>query len=749
MKQIYNSNGDIEKVVAFAKKVARDNNHEYYTIEHLLYSMLHEKSFNTLLSRVGVQVEKMADEIENRFPQMPFLNVHSDDIKKTHSLERVFNRAFTQCIFSGRQHINIVDLFFSISNEQHSYAAYLLEKWGATKEAIAEAWTKGKKERHNERAENALEEYCLNLNGLAESGKIDPVIGRDTELAEMSQILARRNKCNVLLVGDPGVGKTAIAEGLALNIVNGDVPEFLKTWCVYSLNIGQLLAGTKYRGEFEERLQEILAAAEEQGNVILFIDEAHQMRGAGSGSNSSVDLANMLKPALARGALKCIASTTWEEYTSDFEKDRALMRRFNRLSVDEPSLPIAKQIMAGLKEAYETFHSITITDAAIEAAVDLSHRYQSDKKLPDKAIDLIDSAGALVRSKDSEERVIDVKQIKSELSRITGIPEENLGQEEKKNRLPDITNEVKELVYGQDTAVEQVLDRVYVSHAGLKADDKPVGSFLFLGPTGTGKTELAKQLSEKLSMQLLRFDMSEYQERHALSKLIGAPPGYVGYEDANLAGGLLISAVNKNPHCIILLDEIEKAHPDISQVLLQIMDNGFITGSNGKRADCRQAILIMTSNLGAQESERNVIGFGNQKREGADDDAVKEFFRPEFRNRLDAIVKFNSLTKENIRRVADKFIHSLNQQLALQSVSLVLTDDVWEFLCDKGYDRAMGARPMSKLIHEKIKVPLAKKLLFDNFEKPATIVCNLNNNQEVEFNCEQNTADSGLCEIAQ
>lgn len=729
----YNSNGDIEKVVKHARMFATQNHHQYFTVEHLLYSMLHEKNFATKLEKIGIDIGQMTKEVQeyvlNNTPVSP-----AAEPKKTHGLERVFNRAFTQVIFSGRNNMTIMDLYFSISNEAHSHAAYFLKKYGVEKEMFADGKSpqsdnKNALQQTTSYAERTLTEYCSNLNELAENGKIDPVIGRESELAEVAQVLARKTKCNVLLVGDSGVGKTAIAEGLAVNIVNNDVPKFLKDNVIYSLNIGQLLAGTKYRGEFEERLQEIMAAAKELGNVILFIDEAHQMHGAGGGSNSAVDLSNMMKPALARGDFKVIANTTWEEYTKHFEKDRALMRRFNRVVIGEPSRDTTIEILRGLKGIYEQFHTVKITDEAIIEAVDLSTRYQADKRLPDKAIDLIDSACALRRTKTRGSRTIDVAQIRRELSRITGIPESQLGAETKKTLLPDIADNVKAKVYNQDSAVDAVLDRVWVSQAGLKADNRPVGSFLFLGPTGTGKTELAKQLSDKLTMKLLRFDMSEYQEKHSIARLIGAPPGYVGYEDSNLAGGLLISEVSKQPHCIILFDEIEKAHPDVAQVLLQVMDEGFITGSNGKRADCRQSILIMTSNLGASDSEKFNIGFGGGQKSDAVDQAVKDFFRPEFRNRVDAIVTFNKLDTTTIRQIAEKFIADLNVQLAHQSSNVVVSEAAYEWLVENGYNPSMGARPMARCIHENIKVPLAKKLLFDKSADHASIIVDVVDNK--------------------
>ena len=729
-----NSQGDLDKVVKYAKQFATDNNHQYFTVEHLLVSMLHERSFSSILQTLGVDVDNLLAEVEQYIAEnVPQSDDDGAEPKKTQTLERVFNRAFTQVILLGRQNIHITDLYLSISKETHSHAAYFLKKYGVEPEQIVELYKKSASKKTTNYAAQALEEYCTNLNEQAASGKIDPVIGRELEIADMTQILARKSKCNVLLVGDAGVGKTAIAEGLALNIVQGNVPKFLKNHEVYSLNIGSLLAGTKYRGDFEERIQEILSAAAELGNVILFIDEAHQMRGAGGGSNSAVDLSNMLKPALARGEFKVIASTTWEEYTQHFEKDRALMRRFNRVTVGEPTIEIAKQILSGIKPLYETFHNVKITNAAISEAVELSARYQADKKLPDKAIDLIDSAAALRRTKARGSRTIDVAQIRRELSRITGIPEAQMGAENTQKIMPNIGAEIKAVVYNQDAAVDKVLDRVWVSQAGLKSDNKPVGSFLFLGPTGTGKTELAKQLADRLSMKLLRFDMSEYQEKHSISRLIGAPPGYVGYEDANLAGGLLISEIAKNPHSIILFDEIEKAHPDVSQVLLQVMDEGFITGTNGKRADCRQAILIMTSNLGAADSERNVIGFGGGTNVDAVDAAVKEFFRPEFRNRVDAIVTFNKLDSKTIRKIAEKFIAELEAQMTGKNITLDVTDAAYDWLVKKGYSPLLGARPMSRTIHEYIKVPLSKMILFGSNKSQKLFVNVVDDKLDIKF----------------
>jgi ATP-dependent Clp protease ATP-binding subunit ClpA len=571
---------------------------------------------------------------------------------------------------------------------------------------------KGKKKVRNA-VDNILEEYCDNLNELAEAGKIDPVIGRESEIDEISHVLAKRNKSNVLMVGDPGVGKTAIAEGLALNIVTGDVPKYLEDYTVYNLDIGSLLAGSKYRGEFEEKLKDVIKALNAKGKCILFIDEAHQMRGAGGGSQSSVDFANMIKPALTRGRIKVIASTTWEEYTQSFEKDRALMRRFYRLTVEEPTPDVAKQILRGLKDHFEDFHGGSISEEAIDSAVDLSVRYQTDKRLPDKAIDLVDTAAAKLKIS-TLDFVVRKSHIIDAISKFTKIPVEQLDNETVKN-LESLEDNIRSNLYGQDQAVVDVLDKIYVSRAGLKALNKPVGSFLFLGPTGTGKTELAKLLAENLGMKLLRYDMSEYQERHSVAKLIGAPPGYIGYDDGNLGGGLLISDVEKNPNCIILFDEIEKAHPDVSNLLLSLMDEGMITSSNGKKADCRNAVVILTSNLGAADNERNNIGFGRSlERTGEDDKAVKDFFKPEFRNRLDAIIKFNKLEQISIRKIVSKFVQEMNDLLSDKHIKVILSDKTTDYIISQGYDSKMGARPLARKINELIKVPLSKKILFDN-----------------------------------
>jgi len=728
------SNPEIEKIISNACLLAKEYKHQYVTLEHLLIALVEFPSFNTMLLDFGVDVESLLRELYDHVGRQDHL-VNLDDVdvtpQRTHALERVFNRAFTQVLFSAREEMLPIDLFLSLSQEPQSHAAYFLLKWGINRKQLVEFFSErnadklGKSTRKEpnkkDYAEKILDEYCTNLNKQVAEGKIDQLIGRAGEVEEITQVLARRHKSNVLMIGDPGVGKTAIAEGLAHKIVHNDVPAYLKDYTVYNLEIGNLLAGSKYRGEFEEKLKDVLSALNQKGNTILFIDEAHQMQGAGAGGSSNVDFANMLKPALAKGGIKVIASTTYEEYTQSFEKDRALMRRFYKLNIDEPSSEIAKDVLYGLRNHFEKFHGGTIADEAIEAAVDLSVRYQTDRRLPDKAIDLIDMSCAKAKIK-SADFVIGKEEIVDTISKATKIPRENLLAEKATSSLINLEDTIKERLYGQDSAVDQVLEKIYVAKAGMKAHNKPVGNFLFLGPTGTGKTELCKLLGESLSMKLIRFDMSEYQEKHSMAKLIGAPPGYVGYEDSNLGGGLLISEIERNPHAIILLDEIEKAHPDISNLLLQIMDEGTITGSNGKKADARHCILILTSNLGAADNERNNIGFGRDlAKSGEDDDAVKKFFKPEFRNRLDAVIKFAKLDKISMKKIVVKFINELNDLLAEKNIRINATETLVDHLTEVGFDPAMGARPLTRKINELIKVPLSKKILFDHVEDGSII----------------------------
>jgi ATP-dependent Clp protease ATP-binding subunit ClpA len=558
-------------------------------------------------------------------------------------------------------------------------------------------------------------------------------------------VLARRFKANVLMVGDPGVGKTAIIEGLAQELQAGRVPEFLKGHEVWSLEIGSLLAGSKYRGEFEEKFKAVISALEAKKNCILFIDEAHTMKGAGAGSGSSLDFANMLKPAITKGNLKVIASTTWEEYYESFEKDRALMRRFYRLSIDEPDASTTEQILIGLSPRLEQFHNVMIDTEAMTAAVELANRYIHDKKNPDKSIDLIDAACARERVKDLGMVTITKGMIEQQLARVTGVPTDKL-QNERSTKIVELESNIKQKLYGQDSAVDSVLERVYINFAGIANDKKPMASFLFLGPTGTGKTELARLLSENLDMKLLKYDMSEFQERHSVSGLIGAPPGYVGFEDGNVGGGKLIADITKNPFSILLFDEIEKAHPDVTNILLQMLDEGVLTSSNGKKVNCRNTIIIMTSNLGARDSEANNIGFGDFEKTGEDDRALKEFFKPELRNRIDQICKFVKLDTLAVKKVVVKFVDELKTSLLAKSIRLNLSEAVVDMLADKGYDAKMGARPLSRKIDELIRVPLSKRILFDRLSE-CDITADLADDKvvfDVVYNTIPAVADDGI-----
>ena len=730
------SNPEIELIVEKATNFAVGYGHTYVALEHLGLALINYKNFKIMLTEFGADW----DSLNYDFQQYLETNTHyrvglkegySNKPTRTHALERVFNRAYTQVLFGGREHIQTIDLFISMFNEENSYAVYLFNKHGIGKNELVEFFNTNYVEEKQtpvvskEEAEKKLAEHCVNLNALAKKGKIDPVIGRDTETEELCQILGKRNKANVILVGDPGVGKTAIAEGLALRVEEDSVPEYLKGSTVYSLDIGSMLAGCKYRGEFEEKLKDVMQSLAAKKNTILFIDEAHTMRGAGAGSQQGPDFAQMIKPYITKGELRVVASTTWEEFNTSFEKDRALMRRFYKLAVDEPTPSVAKEILKGLKKYFEDFHTATIKDEAIVAAVDLSVRYQTDKRLPDKAIDLIDSACAKQRSLNRENFTINKVEILEELSKAVKIPADQLGSGTSKEttKIDDIEKSIKSHLFGQDEAVDTILDRVTVARAGLKSHDKPIGSYLCVGPTGTGKTELAKLLGEKLHMKLLRFDMGEYQEKHTVARLIGAPPGYVGYEDGNLGGGLLVSQVEKNPNAILLFDEIEKAHPDVTNVLLSLMDEGFVTSTNGKRADARNCIILLTSNLGAADNEKNNIGFGKSlEKTGEEDKAIKSFFKPEFRNRLDGTIKFNKLDPSIMRKIVYKFIEDINELLAEKHLHVSLAESAVEALAEKGYEPTMGARPLRRVIESEVKIPLSKNIVNDNPVAGTTIL---------------------------
>ena len=707
---------DLQLVFDKALDIAGTHNHEYLTLEHVVLALFTFEPFLLFIEDFSGETDFVRTNVEHYI--MHKLNdiksTRRVKAKKTTSVERSLNRAFTQVLFKGKNKIEIMDLLVSIMSEKKSYAVYYLNKAGFTKEKLSEYINDETIQideetfSGNSQFDKLLAQFTTNLNQAVEKEKIDPVSGRETEIESIVLALGRRNKANVIMVGDPGVGKTAIAEGLAFNIVHGNVPEFLKDHTLYNLDIGALLAGSKYRGEFEERLKAVIKAIEKKGKAIIFIDEAHMMNGAGSSNNNPNDMANMLKPALSKGSIKVIASTTWEEYRKHFEKDRALMRRFQRVTVDEPSIEVTMDILRGIKKYYEKFHEAEITEEAIEASVKLSVRYQTDKKLPDKAIDLIDLACSRFKLDAEAERIVRKSNIEFELGKMIKLPVEAVAETESAG-LANLENNMKSKVFGQEKAIDDILDKIFIARAGLKSPTKPIGSFLFVGPTGCGKTETAKQLAENLAVNLVRFDMSEYQEKHAVAKLIGAPPGYVGFEDN---AGQLITKIQEFPNCVLLLDEIEKAHPDVSNVLLQLMDNGQVTGSNGKVADCRNVVLIMTSNLGAKDSERATIGFSTEDRYNDGEEALKNFFAPEFRNRLDGIIKFDKLGKKSMELIVDKFVAELNLLVIDKNVIVTVTEEGRDLLIDRGFDPMMGARPLSRIIDTEIKKPMSRELLF-------------------------------------
>ena len=712
------NNPEIEQLIASAVKIARGKQHEYVMTEHVLLAMLRYNAFRKVLEKYSTDVALLETELDSYLDSLVSL-VKADvgQPKKTNALERVFNRALTQVLFTGRRTVTTLDLYLAMMAETNSHAHYFLLKYGIKKTEFVDFWQKhynhGDVKITDEQATEILDEYCTNLTRMAKEDRLEPMIGRSNELEEIIAVLARRFKANVLMVGDPGVGKTAIVEGLAQEVSAGRVPEFLKDHEVWSLEIGSLLAGSKYRGEFEEKFKQVISALESKKKCILFVDEAHTMKGAGASSQSTLDFANMLKPAITKGNLKVVASTTWEEYYESFEKDRALMRRFHRVSVDEPTHSVTEQILIGLSPRLEQFHNVLIDTEAIMAAVELSGRYIHDRKNPDKSIDLLDAACARERMRDLGQATVTRELIMTQLSRVTEVPMDRL-QNERSDKIVDLESNIKQRLYGQDAAVDSVLERVYINFSGIGNDKRPMASFLFLGPTGTGKTELAKLLAENLDMKLLKYDMSEYQERHTVSSLIGAPPGYVGFEDGNVGGGKLISDLTKNPFSIILFDEIEKAHPDVINIMLQMLDEARITSSNGKTVDLKNTIIIMTSNLGARDNENNNIGFGQSlERTGSEDRAMKDFFKPELRNRIDQICRFNKLDTLAVKKVVVKFVAELQNSLMNKNIRLTLSEAVVDMLADKGYDSKMGARPLGRKIDELIRVPLSKRILFD------------------------------------
>ncbi|MET0439770.1 MAG: ATP-dependent Clp protease ATP-binding subunit ClpA [Devosia sp.] len=723
----------LEKALHQAMNLARERNHEFATLEHLLLALTDDRETIAVLNGCDVDVDALKSDLED------FINEELDslvvqngqDARPTAAFQRVIQRAVIHVQSSGREEVTGANVLVAIFAERESHAAYFLEQQdmsrldavnfishGITKSGPAE----DRKVRGSEEGEanteggaaegkktSALADFCVNLNEKARAGKIDPLIGRDSELRRTIQVLCRRSKNNPLYVGDAGVGKTAIAEGLARKIIEGDVPEVLKEAVIYSLDMGSLLAGTRYRGDFEERLKSVMKELEKMPNAVLFIDEIHTMIGAGATSGGALDASNLLKPALASGAIRCIGSTTYKEYRQFFEKDRALVRRFQKIDVNEPTVPDAIEIVKGLRPYFEEFHKIKYTDEALKAAVELSARYINDRKLPDKAIDVIDETGAaqMLLPEDQRKKIIDVEDIETTIATIARIPPKSVSKSDAE-LLSSLEQSLKTVVFGQDQAITALSSAIKLARAGLREPEKPIGSYLFTGPTGVGKTEVAKQLADTLGVELLRFDMSEYMERHTISRLIGAPPGYVGFDQ----GGLLTDGVDQHPHCVVLLDEIEKAHPDLYNILLQVMDHGKLTDHNGKAVDFRNVILIMTSNVGASELARSPIGFGRKREQGDDEEAINRTFSPEFRNRLDAIISFAPLPREVVRRVVEKFVLQLEGQLAERGVTINLTPEAADWLAEHGYDERMGARPLGRVIQEYVKKPLADQVLF-------------------------------------
>ena len=741
---------NLEQTLHHALFLANQHRHEFATLEHLLLSLTQDQDAVAVMRACGVDIDRLRQDLNLYLEEdlSGLINPGVSDAKPTAGFQRVLQRAAIHVQSAGREEVTGANVLVSLFSERESHAVFFLQSQDMTRfdavNYISHGITKASastssssrapggfspdpesEEDHNpggakvKTGKEAIAAYCVNLSAKANAGKIDPLIGRDKEVERTIQVLCRRSKNNPLYVGDPGVGKTAIAEGLALRIVRGEVPDVLLGCAIYSLDMGSLLAGTRYRGDFEERMKNVIHELKETRGAILFIDEIHTVIGAGATSGGSMDASNLLKPALSSGELRCIGSTTYKEYRNYFEKDRALVRRFQKIDIPEPGIEDAVKILMGLKPYYEKHHDVKYTSEAVRAAVELSSRYINDRKLPDKAIDVLDEVGAAQKlvATSKRKKTIHVKDIEAVVASIARIPPKNITQDDRE-MLKHLDRDLKTMVYGQDTAIDMLVTAIKLSRAGLREAEKPIGCYLFAGPTGVGKTEVARQLARSLGIELKRFDMSEYMERHSVSRLIGAPPGYVGFDQ----GGLLTDAVDQNPHCVLLLDEIEKAHPDLFNILLQVMDHGRLTDHNGKAIDFRNAILIMTTNAGAMELAKNTIGFGRGTREGEDMEAVNRMFTPEFRNRLDATVPFKNLTAETMGRVVDKFILQLEAQLTDRQVVINLTNAARAWLAEKGYDPQFGARPLSRMIQEHVKKPLADELLFGKLIKGGAVL---------------------------
>ena len=728
----------LERAVQYANSLT----HEYVTLEHLLFSIIEENDVSDLLTDMEVNTGDIAKDVEKYLKNREDINSSADATarkgpRKTLALSRVFNRAITQVIFSGRTKLFCKDVLISLLSETDSFAYFFLTKHGVSREAAIHVIQKDfyKTSPQTQTGPDGkpavkFEDFCTNLNESAGGGLIDPVIGREDELIDITEILARRKKNNVIIVGEPGVGKTAIAEGLALMITEGKVPEILEQKTVYSLDVTSLVAGTKYRGEFEERAKMIFDQLAKKKDIILFIDEIHMIMGAGSAGGSNIDIANLLKPLLASGKLFCVGATTSEEYRENFEKDRALQRRFQKVVIEQPSKENTKLIIKGLKQYYESFHEVEYTEEALDMSVELAERYMHGKYNPDRVIDVIDIAGARAKLHKHVGKV-DIKQIEEAISKITRIPMDMIDAKENTNYI-NLEGNIKTKLFGQDGAVSSLVESILVSKSGMRERNKPIGSFLFVGPTGTGKTELCRQLADNLSVKLRKYDMSEYMEQHSVSKLIGAPPGYVGHAEGGMGSGQLINDVEETPNCIVLLDEVEKAHPNVMNLLLQVMDDGKLTGSNGKVADFSNVILIMTSNLGSAQKSQRAIGFATDN-DDASTQAVKKFFSPEFRNRLDATVEFVSLEKEHIDMIVDKTIGEINAMLKEKNVTIVLSDTAKVWLRERGYVPEMGARPLQRVVNDNIKKPLSKEILFGRLTDGGVVTVNITETDEIDF----------------
>ncbi len=746
---------NLEQTLHRALSLASERRHEYATLEHLLLGLAEDSDAATVLRACGVDLDKLRQDL-GEFLDKDLSGLATErpgDPKPTAGFQRVVQRAAIHVQSSGRDEVTGANVLVALFSERESHAVYFLQLQDMTRldavnfisHGIAKAPGRSaqrpaqgakeentpeeREEKPGRRAQDALSNYCVNLNKKAGLGKIDPLIGRDSEIERTIQILCRRTKNNPLYVGDPGVGKTAIAEGLAKRIVEGDVPEVLAKSTIFALDMGALLAGTRYRGDFEERLKAVVTELEAHPGSILFIDEIHTVIGAGATSGGAMDASNLLKPALAAGSLRCVGSTTYKEYRNYFEKDRALVRRFQKIDVNEPSMEDAIKILRGLKTNYEKHHKVRYTEESIRGAVELSAKYINDRKLPDKAIDVIDEVGAsrMLQPEGKRRKLVTLRDVEEVVAKIARIPPKSVSADDKET-LRNLERDLKAMVFGQDKAIEALAAAIKLSRAGLREAEKPIGNYLFSGPTGVGKTEVARQLASTLGIELTRFDMSEYMERHSISRLIGAPPGYVGFDQ----GGLLTDAIDQHPHCVLLLDEIEKAHPDLFNILLQVMDHGKLTDHNGKVVDFRNVILIMTTNAGASDLAKEAIGFGRDQREGEDTEAIKRLFTPEFRNRLDATITFAGLTPEIVGRVVEKFVMQLEAQLADRNVTIELSSAAKERLAERGYDRLYGARPLGRVIQEHIKKPLAEELLFGKLVKGGSVKVALRDD-ELEF----------------